>query len=117
MKDFKNLKVWHKSIELVKLIYQNTKAFPKEEIFGIVGQMRRCVISIPSNIAEGPGRGTKKEFNHFLNIALGSAYELETQLIISNELNFIPNEYFNKSNSLLDEIRKMIFGLKKSLDK
>ncbi|MBN1820679.1 MAG: four helix bundle protein [Prolixibacteraceae bacterium] len=78
MKNFKKLKVWEKSIELVKNIYLNTNSFPKEEIYSLTSQIRRSAISIPSNIAEGAGRGTKKEFNNFLNITLGSTYELET---------------------------------------
>ena len=117
MKDFKKLIVWQKSMELVKVIYQNTKTFPTEEQFGLTSQIKRRAISIPSNIAEGSGRGSKKEMAYFLNIALGSAYELETQLIISKEINYLSNENFEISNSILDEIQKMIFGLKKSLDK
>jgi four helix bundle protein len=115
MKNFKNLKVWQKGIELVKLIYIKTSNFPKEEIFGLTSQIRRSAVSIPSNISEGAGRGTKKELNNFLNLALGSTYELETQLIISREIGFISNEDFDSLYSILDEIQKMIFGLQKSL--
>jgi len=116
MKNFKNQKVWQKSIELVKLVYSRTNNFPKEEGYGLTSQIRRASISIPSNIAEGSGRGTKKGFNNFLNIALGSTFELETQLIISVEQNYISRENFDQLNSLLDEIQKMIFGLQKSLN-
>lgn len=116
MKNFKKLKVWQKSIELVKLIYKRTSDFPKNEMFGLTSQIRRASVSIPSNISEGSGRGSKKEFNHFLNIALGSTYELETQLIISHEIELISNDDFSELNSIVDEIQKMIIGLQKSLN-
>lgn len=116
MKDFKKLKVWQKSIDLVKIIYQNTKKFPKEEIFGLTSQIRRSAISIPSNIAEGSGRGTDKELNRFLNIAKGSSFELETQLIISLELDYISKNTFDKINLLSEEVQKMLAGLQKNLN-
>lgn len=88
MTSHKELKVWQKGIELVKSIYEITKSFPANEQFGLTSQMRRTAVSIPSNIAEGCGRNSNKELTHFLYIALGSAAELETQLIISHDLNF-----------------------------
>ena len=115
MNKFKELKVWQKAIKIVTKIYSETSSFPKEEMYGIISQIRRCAVSIPSNIAEGAGRGTKKDFSHFLNIAKGSSFELETQLIISKELNFINIETFNSLIAELDEIQKMITGLQKSL--
>ncbi len=115
MKDFKKMMVWQKSIRMVKMIYKNTGHFPKEEIFGITSQIRRSAISIPSNIAEGSGRGTDKELNHFLNIAQGSAFELETQLIIANELKFINDENYEILIENLGEIQKMITGFQKKL--
>lgn len=111
----KDLIVWQKSIVLVKAIYVNTQSFPKEELFGLVSQIRRAVVSIPSNIAEGYGRGSKKECERFLYIALGSAAELETQLIISKELNYISSEKYEISDSLLNEIIKMLSSLINSL--
>lgn len=117
MKKFKNLKVWQKGIELVKNIYKSSRKFPKEELYGLTSQMRRSAISVPSNIAEGSGRGTDKDFNRFLDIALGSSFELETQLIIAHELEFLSNESFNNLNKELDEEQKMIVGLQKSLKK
>ena len=114
MKDFKKLIVWQKSIKLVKEVYTTTNKLPKEEIYGLTSQIRRSAISIPSNIAEGAGRGSK-EFNHFLNIAKGSSFELETQIIISKELDFINSETFNELNSNIIEIQKMLNGLQKSL--
>lgn len=116
MNKFKELKVWQKSIQLVKNIYSATADFPKEEIYGITSQIRRCSISIPSNIAEGAGRGTKKDFSHFLDVAKGSSFELETQLVISKELGFIDNNIYVLILSELEEIQKMITGLQKSLN-
>jgi len=115
MNKFKDLKVWQKAIQHVIKIYSETSSFPKEEIYGIISQIRRCSVSIPSNIAEGAGRKTKKDFSHFLDIAKGSSFELETQLIISKELNFINSENFEILIAELDEIQKMITGLQKSL--
>ncbi len=115
MSKFKDLKVWQKAIQHVTKIYSETSSFPKEEIYGITSQIRRCSVSIPSNIAEGAGRRTKKDFSHFLDIAKGSSFELETQLIISKELNFINSENFEITIAELDEIQKMITGLQKSL--
>ncbi|MBB4036151.1 four helix bundle protein [Dysgonomonas hofstadii] len=111
----KDLKVWQKSINLVKLVYVETKSFPKEELFGLISQMRRSAVSIPSNIAEGFGRGSKKECEHFTYIALGSASELETQLIISKELEYIKNEEYQTLNLLLSEIIKMLSALINSM--
>ena len=88
----KDLIVWQKGIGLVKLVYAATASFPADEVYGLVSQMKRSAISIPSNIAEGFGRGSKKECKRFVHIALGSAIELDTQLIISQELGFIKQE-------------------------
>lgn len=106
VKSYKELVVWQKSVLLVKLVYRITQNFPDEEKFGLVSQIRRCVISIPSNIAEGFGRGSRNNFLNFLRIAQGSLYELETQLIISKELNFI-NE-IQELEALIVEINKML---------
>jgi four helix bundle protein len=116
MNKFKELKVWQKTIHLVTTIYSATSGFPIEEIYGLTSQIRRCAISIPSNIAEGAGRGTKKDFSHFLDLAKGSSFELETQLIISRELRFIDQNRVESILSELDEIQKMITGLQKSLN-
>ena len=111
----KDLTLWKKGIELVKHIYLITDSFPKSERFGLVSQMRRCVISIPSNIAEGCGRNSDNELIHFLYVALGSTSELETQIIISVELNFLDNEKATECLSLLNEIIRMITSLIKSI--
>lgn len=115
MKTHRDLNVWNNSIKLVTMIYEITNDFPKNEIFGITSQIRRAAVSIPSNIAEGAARTSKKEFNNFLSIALGSASELETQIIISKNLEYLSSE---KSAILLSEltgIQKMIAGLMKNI--
>ncbi len=115
MNSFKDLKVWQKSFMLVKDVYLKTKGFPKEEQYGLTQQIRRASVSIPSNIAEGAGRGSSKQFEYFLSIALGSSFELETQLLLSKELRYITeDELLNLSENLI-EIQKMIRGLQKSL--
>ena len=104
---YRNLIVWQKSMKLAKEIYLLTKTFPKEELYGLTSQIRRCAISIPSNIAEGKGRNSDKEFIRFLQIALGSVYELQTQLELSLQLNY----YIYNIDDLLNlsiEIEKMI---------
>ncbi|MDR0799299.1 MAG: four helix bundle protein [Dysgonamonadaceae bacterium] len=110
----KDLIVWKKSMHLVKLIYQQTKNFPKDEIYGLVSQMRRAAVSIPSNIAEGHGRCSYKELVRFLFIALGSSSELETQLIIAYELEFIQEANYMEVMNLNDEVRKMLVSLIKT---
>lgn len=115
MNKFKELKIWRKSINMVTEIYSITRTFPKEEIYGLTSQIRRCAISIPSNIAEGAGRGSKKDFSHFLDIAKGSSFELETQLLIATNLHYLEKEKFDDFSSELDEIQKMTTGLQKSL--
>jgi four helix bundle protein len=93
-----------------------SKHFPKEEVYGITAQIRRCAVSIPSNIAEGCGRNTDKDFNNFLSISLGSAFEFETQLIICKDLNFINQEDFNFLESEVQHIQNMIIKLKSTLE-
>ena len=116
-KTHKDLDVWKQSISFVTDIYKLTGNFPKEELYGITNQIRRAAVSIPSNIAEGATRMHEKEYMQFLNIALGSTSELETQLIISNKINYINTDQMNSILDKLNNIRKMIIGLKKSLNK
>lgn len=111
--DHKELEVWKRSINLVKMVYEITKAFPKEEIYSLVSQIRRSVISIPSNIAEGCGRNSDKELTQFLYISLGSLAELETQIIISRDLGYIKDEGIVLIE--IENIRKMLIGLIKYL--
>lgn len=116
IKTHKDLLVWKKSIDLVEQIYKFTKQFPKEELYGITNQMRRCAVSIPANIAKGSGRKNKAEFIQFLHIALGSASELETHLIISQRLGFLSSNSYDEIMNALNEIIKMICGLINSLN-
>ena len=115
MKTHKDLDVWKYSIDLVVDVYKLLKKFPDDEKFGIISQMKRCTVSIPSNIAEGAARSSAKEFSHFLTISLGSLAELETQVIISERLDFISEDNTKMLLANLTTIRKMLLGLKKSL--
>ncbi|KKP59242.1 MAG: S23 ribosomal protein [Candidatus Gottesmanbacteria bacterium GW2011_GWA1_34_13] len=108
LQSYKELIVWQKSMELAREIYLLTKNFPKSELYGIVMQIRRAVVSIPSNIAEGYGRKSTKEFIQFSTIAYGSLLELETQLILSKQLKFVEEIKFIRSEQLLEEISKML---------
>ena len=113
----RDLNVWKKSITLVKDVYVQTKSFPNEELYGLTSQMRRAAVSIPSNIAEGFARNSDKELLRFLSIALGSASELETQIIICNEIGYIKPEVFNAMYGLIVEILKMLISLNTSVKK
>lgn len=115
MHNFKNLAVWNKSRELVKEIYFLTADFPDDERYGLSSQIKRCVISIPSNIAEGSGRSSDLDFIRFLKISLGSAYELETQIILTLDLQIINEFQFDSISKNISEIQKMLHGLIKSL--
>lgn len=110
-----DLQVWRKSMLLVKEIYILTSKLPQEEKFGLFSQMRRCAISIPSNIAEGAGRNNKNEFYQFLGIAFGSTYEMQTQLQLTIDLEFISENESMIIKENLIEIQKMIYSLKTSL--
>jgi four helix bundle protein len=115
MHNFRNLKVWEYAFSLVTEVYLETKSFPKEEVFSLTTQIRRCAVSIPSNIAEGCGRGTNKQLSHFLDISQGSACELETQLLLAARLNYLSE---SKCKILIDkvqEVQRMIRGFKKTL--
>ena len=103
-------------MRLVVKIYRLTETFPKTELYGIVSQMRRSAVSIPSNIAEGKQRGTKKDYRHFLVVAFGSSAELETQLEISKELGFCKNSGNKEIDNLLEEISKMLNKLISTLE-
>ena len=105
---YKDLIVWQRSIELVIAVYELTEDFPKEELYGLTSQMRRAAVSIPSNIAEGRFRGTKKDFLQFLRIAYSSGAELETQLEIAKRLRQTKDFDYSKVDSLLLEVMKML---------
>ena len=117
MHKLNDLKVWHKSIELSVLVYRATEKFPFEERFGLSSQIRKAVVSIVSNIAEGAERNSNNEFIHFLETGNGSSYELQSQLIISNKLNLISNDELEMLLLKIDEIQKMIYALQKTLGK
>lgn len=112
MHNFRELKIWQRSRELVKTIYKEVTSLPYEEKYCLKSQICRAVISIPSNIAEGYGRGTDKELCRFLDIATGSAFELETLLILSNDLEYLELEMVSSLITEINEIEKMIFNLK-----
>lgn len=114
--NFRELIAWQKSRDIVKSIYELTKLYPKEELFSLTSQMRRAAISIPSNIAEGCGRGTNPQLVQFLTIALGSSFELETQLILSADLNYINQVDIQEPVNKLHEIQNLIYSLKVKFD-
>ena len=115
MNKLKDLKVWQKSIDLAIEVYSLTKQYPSEEKFGLTSQINRSSVLISSNIDEGCGRHSKKEFHQFLAIANGSAYELETQLLISMRLNYITELAHKSIHTKIQKIQKMIYGLQSTL--
>ncbi|SMD33960.1 four helix bundle protein [Reichenbachiella faecimaris] len=115
MNRYQDLQVWKKSMDLVEEVYAVVKSFPNDEKFGLISQIRRCAVSIPSNIAEGSGRTSKKEFAHFLSIATGSLFELNTQIQISTRIGYLKNEKQEVLTQNIDEIHRMLFGLMTSL--
>lgn len=115
MKDFRNLTAWQKSHKLAVLVYQKTKVFPKEEVYGITSQLRRAIVSIPTNLAEGCGRGSDRDFAKFVQIAIGSASESEYLFMLSHELGYLNKEDFIDLNERVCEIKRMISSLIKNL--
>lgn len=111
MNNFKELMVWQKSIDLVEKVYEVIATFPKEEKYGLVSQIQRSAVSIPSNIAEGAGRNSYKEFRNFLGIANGSSNELVTQLILSVRVGYVKQNELEAIFNLITEIQKMNFTL------
>ena len=116
LKSYKDLIVWQKSIELVSEIYRLTEKFPQSEIYGLTSQMRRAAVSIPSNIAEGYSRKSRNEYSQFIKISFGSGAELETQLILAENLKFTSAEKSAKVKLLLEEIMRMLNRLYSSLN-
>lgn len=108
VRSYKELFVWQKSVLLVKEVYTLTNAFPQSEIYGLTSQLRRSATSVPSNIAEGYGRYSRKEFHHHCAIAYGSALELETQIIIAKEIGIAKSKDYSKIEELLEEVIKML---------
>ncbi len=111
MHDFKKLNVWIKSMDLASKVYEETAPFPKSEMFGLTNQIRRCAVSIPSNIAEGAGRSTAKDFRNFLHYAYGSSCELETQIRIAISLHYQNEINGNELLHLINDVQKMLYGL------
>ena len=114
---YKDLIIWRKSFDLSLKVYHATSTFPSGELYGLTSQMRRCAISIPSNIAEGAGRGSDKEFSHFLKIALRSTFELETQMLLSERLKMVEGEKLSNIYLKINELEKMIIGFLNKLSK
>jgi len=114
--NYKDLIVWQKSIQLVKQVYELLQDFPQSEIYALASQIKRAVVSISSNIAEGNERSSEKDFLYFIQITLWSCVEVETELLIAKELGFVKNNHLYKNIcDDVSEIRKMLGGLKKSL--
>lgn len=115
MHNFKNLKVWQKSVDLAVKIYKITSEFPVSEKFGMTSQMRRAGVSIPSNIAEGTAKSSSKSLSNSLEISLGESFELETQMIIAERVNLISNETAQQLEADISEVQRMIIGFKSTL--
>jgi four helix bundle protein len=109
--DYRDLLVWQKGIGLAKQIYQLTQPFPNEERFGLISQIRRAAVSVPSNIAEGQARSGKKEFIQFLYISRGSLAEIDTQCLIAKELGYLTDKQYEDIYSRIDELKRMLYSL------
>ena len=116
MHKIEDLKIWQKSMKLTKLVYNVIADLSSDEKYGLISQIKRSSVSIPSNIAEGAGRNSNKEFKHFLSIANGSSYELHTQLTLTVELELISTEKIQPVLDLITEVQKMNYSLQKRLD-
>ena len=108
---YRDLRVWRRSMDLCRIIYEHSSRFPADERYGLVTQMRRAAVSIPSNIAEGQGRLTDKEFRQFLEIARGSLRELETQTLLARDLGYINDAFASRARSVMDEVSRMLNAL------
>ena len=116
IQSYRELGVWQKAMTLAEECYRTTRAFPKDELFGMTSQIRRAAASIPANIAEGQGRQSTKEFLRFLSISRGSLKELETHLILCQLVGLLSDEQLESLLNLTDEISRMLSGLRKSLE-
>ena len=115
MHNFKKLTIWQESMSLAIDLYNITKHFPDSEKYSLTSQIRRSAVSVPSNIAEGSGRSSSKDFENFLNYSTGSSFELETQLIIASKLGFISDNEFSNTSERIQSIQKRIYSFKQSL--
>ena len=111
LNSYKDLIVWQKSMDLARIVFNLTKNFPKEEVYGLTSQLRRCSVSIPSNIAEGYARKSRKEYLQFYSISYGSVLELETQLTLAHDFDYVTASDFNRATALTDEVSKMLHSL------
>ena len=117
IKSYRDLIVWQKAMDLVEDVYKKTKGFPREELYGLTSQLRRAVVSVPSNIAEGQGRTSTKEFLHHLSIAYGSLCEVETQILIGHRLGYLEKRDLESLDELTSEVGRLINGLSNKLPK
>ena len=115
VQQYRDLKAWQKAMDLVELVYEATRSWPKDEVYGLTNQVRQAVVSVPSNIAEGQGRNSPKEFMHHLSIARGSLLEVETQVLIAQRLGYIQQETAERILNSADEVSRLISGLYRSL--
>ena len=115
VKNYRELIAWQKAMDLVELVYQETKTFPKEELYGLTSQIRRAAVSVPSNIAEGQARKSTAEFLNFLSIAQGSRAEMETQTILARRLGYVTNEMAQQICDQSEEVARLLNGLMNSL--
>jgi four helix bundle protein len=115
IRTYRDLLVWQKGIVLVTDVYNATRGFPREETYGLTSQMRRCAVSIPSNIAEGHGRSTRREYLRYLEVAAGSLRELQTQLVIARNLNFLPPDAYSQIEEQSLELDRMLASLQRKL--
>lgn len=115
MHKLRDFKIWHKAVDLSELVYNTTACFPKEEQYNLTNQMRRSVVSIASNIAEGAGRNTDKELNHFLGMATGSAYKLYTQVVLAQRLAFVNILDYSLLSDQVEELLKMIYSFRQTI--
>jgi four helix bundle protein len=115
IRDYKDLIAWQKSRAFCKVVYDATRSFPKDELYGLTQQIRRCSVSVPSNIAEGYGRGSQGDYIRFLLMARGSQYELETQILIAQDLGYLPGEVDVRLLADLKECMRILQGLINSL--
>ena len=115
MKNFRDLLVWEKAHHLTMKIYEATTAYPADERFGLVSQIRRSASSVPTNIAEGCGRHSDKDFARFLQISMGSASELEYQLLLSHDLKYLPSDPYDELTNAVQEVKRMLTSLIKKL--
>jgi four helix bundle protein len=116
IKSYQDLAAWQEARMLVRKVYEMTKSFPTDERYGLISQIRRCAVSVPSNIAEGYGRGSRNDYSRFLRIARGSLFEFETQLILAYDLGFVQDELKTDIQEQIDRVARPLWGLIRSVE-